>query len=589
MSHEIRTPINTIMGMDEMILREDTSDVPKPYSMSVIGYALDIRHASESLLDLINDLLDMSKIESGKMNLVEQEYDTAELLRSIISMIRVRSAQKDLTFAVDIDEKLPKRLYGDCGKIKQVCLNLLTNAVKYTDIGGLSLTVSVKEIREKVCSLRISVRDSGIGVKQEDMDKLFTAYERLDEEKNSGIQGTGLGLDISRRFAQMMNGSLECTSVYGEGSEFIFNLEQVISDPTGIGVFNERESQEARGPYVPQFIAPDAEVLVVDDNPMNLTVIKGLLKATKIYVTTAASGEECLEKIKHGDFNVVLLDHMMPGMDGIETMARIKEIKPDLPVYALTANATAGGDEFYRSKGFNGYLAKPVDSLALEKAIMKHIPEDIMMKPAKDEAEHEPSDLPDDLKWVKDIKDISVDDGIRCSGGVITYINSLESFYDTIDSNADVINGAYKGDDINLYTIKVHALKTSARIIGANELSAFCEKMEEAGKNGDRDFIDENNEKLMSMYMDFKVKLSQIKKDDTENNDKKTIPEDELRDAYNALKEVIPQMDYDSVEMIVNQVNEYKLPKADAKRFRELEKLMKKLDWDAMEELFAKV
>ena len=153
---------------------------------------------------------------------------------------------------------------------------------------------------------------------------------------------------------------------------------------------------------------------------------------------------------------------------------------------------------------------------------MKHIPEDIMMKPAKDEAEHEPSDLPDDLKWVKDIKDISVDDGIRCSGGVITYINSLESFYDTIDSNADVINGAYKGDDINLYTIKVHALKTSARIIGANELSAFCEKMEEAGKNGDRDFIDENNEKLMSMYMDFKVKLSQIKKDDTENNDKKT-------------------------------------------------------------------
>ena len=589
MSHEIRTPINTIMGMDEMILREDTSDVPKPYSMSVIGYALDIRHASESLLDLINDLLDMSKIESGKMNLVEQEYDTAELLRSIISMIRVRSAQKDLTFAVDIDEKLPKRLYGDCGKIKQVCLNLLTNAVKYTDIGGFSLTVSVKEIREKVCSLRISVRDSGIGVKPEDMDKLFTAYERLDEEKNSGIQGTGLGLDISRRFAQMMNGSLECTSVYGEGSEFIFSLEQVISDPTGIGVFNERESQEARGPYVPQFIAPDAEVLVVDDNPMNLTVIKGLLKATKIYVTTAASGEECLEKIKHGDFNVVLLDHMMPGMDGIETMARIKEIKPDLPVYALTANATAGGDEFYRSKGFNGYLAKPVDSLALEKAIMKHIPEDIMMKPAKDEAEHEPSDLPDDLKWVKDIKDISVDDGIRCSGGVITYINSLESFYDTIDSNADVINGAYKGDDINLYTIKVHALKTSARIIGANELSAFCEKMEEAGKNGDRDFIDENNEKLMSMYMDFKVKLSQIKKDDTENNDKKTIPEDELRDAYNALKEVIPQMDYDSVEMIVNQVNEYKLPKADAKRFRELEKLMKKLDWDAMEELFAKV
>ena len=384
----------------------------------------------------------------------------------------------------------------------------------------------------------------------------------------------------------MMNGSLECESVYGEGSEFIFNLEQTIADPTGIGVFSERENEESRGPYVPQFIAPDADVLVVDDNPMNLTVIKGLLKATKIYVTTAASGEECLEKIKHGDFNVVLLDHMMPGMDGIETMARIKEIRPDLPVYALTANATAGGDEFYKSKGFNGYLAKPIDSIALEKAIMKHIPEDIMMKPAQEEAQHELSDLPDDLKWVRDVKDISVDDGIRCSGGVTTYINGLESFYETIDGNAEVINNAYKDDDINLYTIKVHALKTSARIIGANELSAMCERMEEAGKKDDRGFIDENNEKLMSTYLSFKEKLSQIKKDINKEDDRKPIPEDELKGAYDALREVIPQMDYDSVEMIVNQINEFKLPESDAEKFKELEKLMKKLDWDGMEKLF---
>ena len=586
MSHEIRTPINTIMGMDEMILREDTTDVPKPYSMSVINYALDIRSASESLLGLINDLLDMSKIESGKMNLVEQEYDTADLLRSIVSMIRVRSSEKDLTFATDIDEKLPKRLYGDAGKIKQVCLNLLTNAVKYTDMGGFTFTVAVEQFKEGACDLRISVRDSGIGIKAEDMDKLFTAYERLDEEKNSAIQGTGLGLDISRRFAEMMNGALTCNSVYGEGSEFIFTLEQKIADSEGIGVFSEHVEEKAKGPYVPQFIAPDAEVLVVDDNPMNLTVIKSLLKATKIYVTTASSGEECLEKLKHASFNVVLLDHMMPGMDGIETMARIRETDPDLPVYALTANATAGGEEFYKSKGFTGYLAKPIDSTALERAIMKHIPEDIMMKPAQEDALNEPTDLPDDMQWVRQVDGISVDDGIRCSGGVSTYIRGLESFHETIDNTSKILSDAYANDDIELYTIKVHALKTSARIIGANELSSLCEKLEEAGKKNDRSFIDENNEKLMTEFNSFKEKLAPIKKESGDQDDKEMIPEDELKDACDTLKEVISQMDYDSVEMIVEQVKTYRLPEDQAARFADLEKYMKQLDWDAMEKLF---
>ena len=247
MSHEIRTPINTIMGMDEMILREDATDVPKNYLLSVVNYALDIRNASESLLGLINDLLDLSKIESGKMHLVEQEYDTEELLRSIVSMIRVRSSEKDLSFEIDIDEKLPKRLYGDQGKIKQVTLNLLTNAVKYTDVGGLKLSVLVTGIEDDGCSLRISVKDSGIGVKEEDMEKLFTAYERLDEEKNSGIQGTGLGLDISRRFSELMEGKLWCESVYGEGSEFIFTLNQKIIDKTGIGKFDENAQDAVLG------------------------------------------------------------------------------------------------------------------------------------------------------------------------------------------------------------------------------------------------------------------------------------------------------------------------------------------------------
>ena len=379
MSHEIRTPINTIMGMNEMALREDASGVPREYYTAMRNYSLDIRNAAETLLSLIDDVLDMSRIESGKMRLVEQEYDTQKMLRSIVSMIRMRSIDKELTFDVSVDELLPSRLYGDQGKIRQILLNLLTNALKYTDIGGFSLNVSMPERHDNECLLRFSVKDTGIGIREEDIDKLFTAYERLDEEKNSDIRGTGLGLDISRRFAELMNGTLTCESVYGNGSEFILTLKQKIIDPSPTGVFTEHDESAANGPYVPQFIAPDADILVVDDTPVNLNIIKGLLKATRVFVTTASSGEECLEKIKETRFNVVLLDYIMPGMDGLETIAGIREIDPDLPVYALTANS-AYSEDFYISKGFTGYLTKPVDSIALEKAIMRHLPEEMMEK-----------------------------------------------------------------------------------------------------------------------------------------------------------------------------------------------------------------
>ncbi|MCR5673965.1 MAG: response regulator [Lachnospiraceae bacterium] len=587
MSHEIRTPINTIMGMDEMILREDTKDVPKKYLSSVSGYALDIKSASESLLSLINDLLDMSKIESGKMNVVEAEYDSADLFRSIVRMIRVRAREKDLTFDVDIDEKLPRRMYGDSAKIKQIMLNLLTNAAKYTNVGGFTLKVKVELKTDDKVSLWMSVKDTGIGIKSEDMDKLFTAYERFDEQKNIAIQGTGLGLDISRRFAELMGGRLWCESVYKEGSEFIFTVTQQVRDGAGIGQFKEIDESE-QGPYIPQFVAPDADILVVDDNPMNLNVIKGLLKATKVFVTTAESGEECLEKIKYDKYDVVLLDHMMPGMDGLETVEKIRETHPDLPVYALTANAAAGGEEFYKSKGFNGYLSKPVDSVALELAIMKHLPEEIMMRPkdASSDTQKAPEQLPEDMKWTQNVEGISTADGIRYSGGVSSFVNALKMFADTIDENSKVIEDAYSAGDIKLYTIKVHALKSNARIIGAQSLSDLALKLEDAGNAGNKSFIKENTDKLLEMYRAYKEKLAPLgAKEDTSKEDKKVIPEDELKGAYDALREVIPQMDYDSVEMIVNQVGEFSLPDEDAKFFEKLSSLMKKLDWDAMEKL----
>ncbi|SCY28110.1 hybrid sensor histidine kinase/response regulator [Butyrivibrio sp. INlla14] len=586
MSHEIRTPINTIMGMNEMILREDASNVPKNYFLSMMNYSLDIRNATESLLGLINDLLDMSKIESGKMHLVEQEYDVQDQLRSIVSMIRSRSTEKELIFEVVVDEIIPKRLYGDAGKIKQIILNLLTNAVKYTEQGGIAFTVSMEARKDDICDVRISVKDTGIGVKEEDMDKLFMAYERLDEEKNSAIQGTGLGLDISRRFAELIGGNLWCESVYGEGSEFILTFKQRIVDSTPIGVFIEHDTSS--GPYVPKFIAPDADILVVDDTPMNLSVIKGLLKATKVFVTTADSGEQALEKIKESKFNVVLLDHMMPGMDGIETCAKIREIYPDLPVYALTANAAAG-EEFYKSKGFNGYLAKPVDSATLESTILKHLPPEMVMTREDEEDEEELKELPDNMLWLNEVEGLSVDDGIRNSGSVSGYIFALGLFLDTIDDNISVITNSYESGDIRLYTIKVHALKSSARIIGALELSKEAADLEKAGKDGDKSFIDLHTNKLISDYSAFKEKLEKMDQEfDTSADDegKEMISEEDLNDAYSALKDVISQMDYDAVEMILGQLKEFRLPKEDEDKLNTLAKLLKTFDWDKMEELF---
>ncbi len=586
MSHEIRTPINTIMGMDEMILREDAKDVPKNYFLSVVNYAIDIRSATESLLSLINDLLDISKIESGKMNVVEQEYDTQELLRSLVTMIKVRAREKDLTFDLDLDETLPVRLHGDSGKIKQVLLNLLTNAVKYTNMGGFVLKAMVTEKTNDTCKIRFSVKDTGIGIKKEDLGRLFNAYERLDEEKNSAVQGTGLGLDISRKFAELLGGELTCESVYGEGSEFIFTLEQGIVDRSPMGEFREADEEKISGPYVPRFIAPDAEVLIVDDNPMNLMVAKELLKATKIFVSTAESGEECLERIKYGNFNVVLLDHMMPGMDGVETVARIRKTHPDLPVYALTANSTAG-EEFYISKGFNGYLGKPIDSYLLEKTILKHLPKEMVMETAEETEAKAPSKLSDEMEWIKNVEGISVPDGIKNSGGADQYVFSLSLFRDTLDDNADIIEKAYNEGDLRLYTVKVHSLKTSARIIGALELSKLAAQLEEAGNKENKEFIDANTARLLEDYRSYKEKLAKIAEmnGSAPDGDKPEIPDDELKDAYSALKEVIPQMDYDAVEMIVGQLNEYKLPSGDREKIDKLTGLLKAFDWDSLEKM----
>ncbi len=383
-SKELLTPLNTILGTDEMILRNEAKDVPKSYQLSIANYALDIRRAAEALLGFLGGLLEMSRIEAGGMRLEEQEYDTRELLLSVITMCRLRSAGKGIAFDISVDEILPCRMYGDAGKLRQILLTLLGGAVSYTDMGKVGMKVSVEERRNDECRLRISVADSGIGMNRDQLENVLSLLENADEKvrDNSFTEGPGLG--ISGAFVRLMGGKLECSSVYGEGTEFILSLPQKIIDPTPVGSFKEEEEASQRLSYEPLFVAPDGDVLIVDDDQNNLNLLKGLLKPTGVFVTTARSGEECIEKIKEKKYNIVLIGTVSGKADAWETVERIREEDTMLPVYALTTNLSAGS-EYYTSRGFTGYISKPVDSVQLERTIMRHIPENMMERPAEKE------------------------------------------------------------------------------------------------------------------------------------------------------------------------------------------------------------
>ena len=382
MSHEIRTPINTIVGMDEMILREQLGEDPKQYAGSVKKYAKDIKIASETLLALVNDLLDISKIETGRMELNEQEYSPEKLLRELIAVIRPRAEEKRLSFEVEMDERFPVKLYGDGSKINQIILNLLINAVDFTDEGGVKLMVHVIEKTDMNVTFSMAVRDTGVGIKEEDLEKIFQSFEHFDEESTSEIKGIGLGLDIASHFAQLMRGKLNVESTYGEGTEFTLTVTQKIADENEIGTFSEEEpTDEYEGEYVPHFIAPDADILIAEDNEADLRIMKELLKPTKIFVTGAKNGEDCVDKLRTGNYNMVFVDQQMPGLSGEQTLELIRETHPDIPVYALITDSTQGGEEYFKSKGFDGFLVKPVAPDVLEHTIMKHLPDKMMLKP----------------------------------------------------------------------------------------------------------------------------------------------------------------------------------------------------------------
>lgn len=515
MSHEIRTPINAVLGMNEMILRESEDE-------AINEYAENIQGAGKTLLALINSILDFSKIEDGKMEIVPVRYDTLELINDLINMISDKAEKKDLMLELQIDENIPRSLYGDDVRIRQIIINLLTNAVKYTREGKVTLVIEREDVADgpEEILLHVEVIDTGIGIRQEDMGRLFESFQRLDEEKNHNVEGTGLGISIVQSLLKMMGSTLEVESEYGKGSRFFFRLKQSIVDTTPIGdngIQRERTQKEEKG----YLYAPEAEILIVDDNEMNLKVATGLLKRSSIKVDTALSGMECIEMVQKRKYDIILMDHMMPEMDGVETMKALREsefLSADTKIIVMTANAIAGVKEQYLAEGFDAYLSKPIVVEGLEKVLEDSLPKEKVsfMHKGKEKAvlmeqvETEPDkELSDEDSFTQEemqifstqLPKLDVKSGLQfCAESKMFYMEMLHEF---INGKRDEELSEYlRKEDWDNYRIKVHALKSNAKTIGATELSEEARMQEMAAKGNRTEEVVSNHQALAEHYQE---------------------------------------------------------------------------------------
>lgn len=557
MSHEIRTPINAVLGMNEMILRESEDQ-------QILTYASNIQSSGKTLLFLINDILDMSKIESGKMEIIPVTYELSTVIMDLWNVIYFRAKEKDLKLSVKLDETMPGVLYGDDVRIKQIVTNLLTNAVKYTPEGSVELILGCEYQDKDNILLKISVKDTGMGIRKEDMGKLFESFQRIDEQKNRNIEGTGLGMNITMSLLKMMDGDMKVESEYQKGSTFQVTIPQKIVSDVPLGSFRaiqEKNSQQS-GRKKGSFTAPQASVLVVDDNAMNLTVFKALLKRTKLQVTTADSGRQCLEYIQKNKFHIIFMDHMMPEMDGIETLHKMNEMpehkNKDTPVIALTANAVAGAREQYLSEGFCDLLTKPIDAELMEQKICEYLPQELILSGSDDDGERERDDAGEEYDaYLKE--GVSVKNGLQhAQGSMDIYLDLVRLFIK--DKKKIKQLGQYLSDhNMKDYAIQVHALKGNARTLGADQLADIAYDHEMQSKADREDYIREHWEALREAWENTMNTLEAIyEKYACEPAEEETVQEgDVLELPQERLDEMAALIDVFQTEDAVKQIKEW--------------------------------
>lgn len=588
MSHEIRTPINTVLGLDTMILRESKE-------AGTLSYARDIKSAASMLLSLINGILDFSKLEAGKMQLVPAEYSLKNTIYDVRSMVKNRIETKNLEFKFNISPNLPNQLYGDDVRLKQILINLLTNSAKYTDEGDVTLSVFGKMQENKV-HLLFSVKDTGIGIKEEDMKALTERFQRFDSAHNRTVEGTGIGLNLVVGLLDLMDSELKIISKYGEGSEFYFEIEQDVCDETPIGEIDFEElAAEPDEIYRVSFVAPDAQILAVDDNPLNLMIIENLLKETKVVIDKAESGAKALEMTAEKKYDLIFMDHMMPEMDGIETFHHLKEQTDGknlhTPVIMLTANALSGAETEYLEEGFTDFLAKPIDPGLLEEKTGKYIPQEKMQEVVTEEIKAKS----DENLEKPNITGIDVDYGINHTGGVENLITVMNQFSNVAKSDIKELSGYAKileedkksEKGLNSYRIKVHAMKSSANVMGALQVFGFAAILERAARN-------DKVEEILCMHPYFAEEWLELQNsvdiylknarngEESEDTDVGEIDTETLTTLLHQLEVAMNNFDVNSSDAIVKELANYKFKGQKQEIFGELKTAVANLDPDTV-------
>lgn len=585
MSHEIRTPINTILGLDTMILREcEQSQVRR--------YAKDIKIAGNMLLALVNTILDYSKLEAGKMEMIEAEYSLTQMIFEVESVVKNRIESKNLAFHVDVSENIPDHLYGDDVRLKQILINLLTNALKYTEKGGIRLGVYGTVLKDQKVHLLISVRDTGLGITKEDQEKLFDRFARFDEQKNRKVEGTGIGMSLVKGLLDMMHSELKLSSMYGKGSDFYFEIEQKICDPAMVGKVDWSNptlpNEEA---YEVSFVAPDAKVLVVDDNEMNLTVFKNLLKETEVQIQTASSGEEALTYAKDTAYDLIFMDHMMPKMDGIEAFKRIRTDQDGAnrktPVIILTANAIQGAREGYMSVGFTDYLSKPIDDQKLEEQLQKYLPKDLIQKA---ERKATSKNKPDAAASLPEIEGIDSTYAVEHVGSLEGVVYVMKQFVSVAEYDAKELQGycdalKKQQDDakaLESYRIKVHAMKTSAALCGGLQVHGVAAQLEYAAKNGAVQQILETTGYFLDFWLQMHHRIKEYIKSTQPASEVKdgNIAKDVLNSLLDQLMTSMENYDIKNSDLIMEELDKYEEDRFLQKYLEQLHLVVANLDAD---------
>lgn len=691
MSHEIRTPMNAVIGMAEMALREELPPIARDYIMQ-------IKEAGRSLLTIINDILDFSKIESGKMDIIDEEYEPMSIVYDVANIIMTRLREKDVELILDIDPNLPNKLFGDNIRIKQVLLNLANNAVKFTSQGKIVIKMDSEEREDGEVLLQISVEDTGIGIKQEDVGKLFQSFQQVDSKRNRNIEGTGLGLAISKRLLDLMRGEIRMESEYEKGSCFSFTVPQKVIDKTPSISVREPEKILLAGlisnPYIREslysdaedlgiesirlsssrdllslsseknlilfiehpmfsqavegfvrqhpdvtavllidfydhaeyeipnlrvikkplfilniatilngeelylstdvqekefeFIAPDANILIVDDNAVNLTVAEGLLEPLKMKIETAVSGKEAIEKITSFHYDIVFMDHMMPELDGVETTHIIRRFHPEygnVPIIALTANAVEGTKEMFCREGMNDFVAKPIEIRMLVAKVKQWLPVEKIQRvyDKRNIAKKEKEEIQ------IEIGDLDVKSAVNFLVSEELFWKVLTVFYHSIDKKVKLIRALLEQEDWTNYTVEVHALKNAAKQIGAMSLSEKAAALEIAGNARDLETIRRDTEEMLTQYAGYLPVLAPFcEKEEEDEEGKEEISKEVLFEYFHGMKEALDDLDMDQMEAVVEQMGQYHYEGWQHEVFEELKEAVEEMDVELCETVLEK-